>query len=105
MNIADQRNQDFLRPQYLRAGQHPLHQGLFAPAHGLCTGAPPARTWPSFRRGDAAAQAESNARVPIGRSGVPDHVAYGVLYLASDDSSFVTGSEMAIDGHGGYITQ
>ena len=55
------------------------------------------------RKGDPAAQAESNARVPFGRSGVPDDVAYGVLYLASDESSFVTGSELVIDG--GYVAQ
>jgi NAD(P)-dependent dehydrogenase (short-subunit alcohol dehydrogenase family) len=30
-------------------------------------------------------------------------VAYGVLYLASDESSFVTGSELIIDG--GYLAQ
>lgn len=36
--------------------------------------------------------------VPLGRYGRPEEVAYGVLYLASDESSFVTGSEVAIDG-------
>ena len=30
--------------------------------------------------------------------GTPEDVAYGVLYLASDESSFVTGSELVIDG-------
>ena len=57
----------------------------------------------AFRQGDAQAEAESIARVPIGRTGLPDDVAYGVLYLASDESSFVTGSELVIDG--GYIAQ
>jgi cyclopentanol dehydrogenase len=38
------------------------------------------------------------SRVPLGRYGEPDEVAYGVLYLASDESSFVTGSELVIDG-------
>ena len=57
----------------------------------------------AIREGDAEAQAESIARIPIGRTGVPDDVAYGVLYLASDESSFVTGSELVIDG--GYIAQ
>lgn len=35
---------------------------------------------------------------PIGRLGVPDDIAKGVLFLASDDSSFMTGSELVIDG-------
>ena len=39
-----------------------------------------------------------DALAPVGRLGVPDDVAYGVLYLASDESSFVTGSELVIDG-------
>jgi cyclopentanol dehydrogenase len=40
---------------------------------------------------------------PLGRDGKPEEVAYGVLYLASDESSFVTGSELVIDG--GYTAQ
>lgn len=38
------------------------------------------------------------ARVPLGRFGSAEDIAYGVLYLASDESSFVTGSELVIDG-------
>ena len=37
-------------------------------------------------------------RTPLGRLGRPEDVAYGALYLASDESSFVTGSELVIDG-------
>src|SRR5438132_2357422 len=37
-------------------------------------------------------------RVRLGRVGTVDDIAYGVLYLASDESSFVTGSELVIDG-------
>ncbi len=44
-----------------------------------------------------------DALAPVGRLGVPDDVAYGVLYLASDESSFVTGSELVIDG--GYTAR
>ncbi len=40
---------------------------------------------------------------PIGHVGEPNDVAYGVLYLASDESKFVTGSELVIDG--GYTAQ
>jgi len=35
---------------------------------------------------------------PLGHVGEPDDIAYGVLYLASDESKFVTGSELVIDG-------
>ena len=37
-------------------------------------------------------------RTPIGRTGRPEDIANGVLYLASDESSFVTGAELVIDG-------
>ena len=35
---------------------------------------------------------------PLGRVGDAMDIAYGILYLASDESSFVTGSELVIDG-------
>lgn len=41
---------------------------------------------------------EYRQRVPLGRFGTTEDIAYGVLYLASDESSFVTGSELVIDG-------
>ncbi len=37
-------------------------------------------------------------RLPMGRVGTSADIAYGVLYLASDEASFVTGSELVIDG-------
>ncbi|MGG4605268.1 SDR family oxidoreductase [Paenalcaligenes sp. Me131] len=40
---------------------------------------------------------------PIGHLGEADDIAYGILYLASDESKFVTGSELVIDG--GYTAQ
>jgi NAD(P)-dependent dehydrogenase (short-subunit alcohol dehydrogenase family) len=43
------------------------------------------------------------ALTPLRRLGEPIDVAYGVLYLASDEASFVTGAELVIDG--GYIAQ
>ena len=43
-------------------------------------------------------QETSLARTPIGRLGNANDIAYGILYLASDESSFVTGSELVIDG-------
>ena len=39
-----------------------------------------------------------NNRVPMARWGTADEIAYGILYLASDESAFVTGSELVIDG-------
>src|SRR5258707_223300 len=36
--------------------------------------------------------------IPMGRMGEPDEVAKAVLFLASDDSSFVTGIELFVDG-------
>ena len=47
---------------------------------------------------DAAHREERTQRIPLGRVGTAEDVAYGVLYLASDESSFVTGSELVIDG-------
>jgi len=38
------------------------------------------------------------ALTPLGRNGTSEDVALGALYLASDESSFVTGSELVIDG-------
>ena len=43
------------------------------------------------------------ATVPMGRLAKVEEIAYGILYLASDESSFVTGTELVIDG--GYSAQ
>lgn len=48
-----------------------------------------------------AEKAKALSRHPIGFLGEPDDIAYMVLYLASDESRFVTGSEMVVDG--GYL--
>ena len=49
--------------------------------------------------GDEATAHEKLARgIPLKRIGEPDDVAYCVLYLASDESKFVTGAEFKIDG-------
>lgn len=38
------------------------------------------------------------SRVPVGRFGTPDEIANAILFLASDEASFMTGSEMVVDG-------
>jgi len=50
------------------------------------------------RRADTATRQLMTSRIPMGRYGEPDEIAYGVLYLASDESSWTTGSELVIDG-------
>ncbi len=47
---------------------------------------------------EAELQAFLLAKHPIGRLGVPEDIAKGVLFLASEESSFMTGSELVIDG-------
>ena len=51
------------------------------------------QVWP-----DADSRKAAVARTALSRIGTAQDVAYGALYLASDESSFVTGSELVIDG-------
>ncbi len=50
------------------------------------------------RFGEREAYAKLGRQIPMGRIGEPEEVAYGVLYLASDESSFMTGAELVLDG-------
>jgi NAD(P)-dependent dehydrogenase (short-subunit alcohol dehydrogenase family) len=43
------------------------------------------------------------SRVPMGRFGIPDEIAKAAVFLASDDSSFVTGTELFVDGGAAQI--
>lgn len=47
--------------------------------------------------------AEVEQMTPLGRGAQPTEIAYGVLFLASDESSFVTGADLTIDG--GFLAQ
>ena len=44
------------------------------------------------------AKERARGSIPIGDFGAPADIAYGILYLISDESRFVTGAELVIDG-------
>ena len=69
-----------------RAGQHPAAQELFAK--------------------DPERAARRLVHVPMGRFGEPEEMANAVLFLASDESSFITASTFLVDGgiSGAYVT-
>jgi NAD(P)-dependent dehydrogenase (short-subunit alcohol dehydrogenase family) len=57
---------------------------------------PPMRT--SVTSADPATRERIIASVPMGRSGRPEEVAYAVLFLATDEASYITGTELVVDG-------
>ena len=58
---------------------------------------------PMLNATNAGERADKIAATPLRRIGEPIEVAYGVLFLASDEASFITGTELVIDG--GFIAQ
>ena len=58
---------------------------------------------PMLNATNAGERDDKIALTPLRRIGKPIEVAYGVLFLASDEASFVTGAELVIDG--GFIAQ
>ena len=58
---------------------------------------------PMTQTTDEARRAKIRDDVPLGRYGTSEDIAYGVLYLASDEAAYMTGSELVIDG--GYTAQ
>lgn len=73
----------------------------------VCAVAPGAIDTPMLRRGaDALAEdrvADISSRHPLGRFGEPEDIGWGVVYLASDEAKFVTGTTLHIDG--GYLAR
>ena len=57
----------------------------------------------SEKLGTPEGRADVMSKVPLGRIGTVDDVAFAALFLASDESSYVTGSELVVDG--GLIAQ
>jgi len=77
--------------QYAKAGVrvNSVHPGVM----------PPMRT--SQASADPARRAIMLANVPMGRAGRREEVGYAVLFLASDEASYITGTELVVDG--GYL--
>lgn len=81
----------FTRVAALEAAPHNIRVNAVVPGVVLT---PP--TLATFA--DAAAQRASAAAVPIGRIGTPEELAAAILFLASSDASYITGTSLTVDG-------
>jgi 3(or 17)beta-hydroxysteroid dehydrogenase len=86
---------EFARKGY-RVRVNSIHPGVIETDMGQQTFVSRARSHGS-NDVEAARQA-AMSRHPIGRLGVPDDIAKGIVFLASDDAGFMTGSGLVIDG-------
>jgi NAD(P)-dependent dehydrogenase (short-subunit alcohol dehydrogenase family) len=67
-----------------------------------CNSVHPGLIWTNMQAAAVGSNSITDARVspdrvPLGRAGQPDDVAHCVLYLASDEASYVTGAEFTVD--------
>lgn len=83
---------------------------LYAPDRIRVNSIHPGFIWTPMVEGHLASQGDVEegrkavgALHPLGHIGVPDDIAWGAVYLASDEAGFVTGSELVIDG--GYTAR
>ncbi|HEY7490699.1 MAG TPA: SDR family oxidoreductase [Candidatus Tectomicrobia bacterium] len=74
--------------QYARDGirVNSVYPGIMPPMRTSTTTASPER------------RARMLAQVPMGREGRREEVGYAVLFLASDEASYITGTELVVDG-------
>ena len=74
--------------QYAKSGirVNSVHPGMMPPMRTSVASADPERRRQRF------------SLIPMGRAGERDEVAYAVLFLASDEASYITGTELVVDG-------
>jgi NAD(P)-dependent dehydrogenase (short-subunit alcohol dehydrogenase family) len=71
--------------------------------NAVCPGVIETEMIDRFTGGDATALADLTATEPVGRLGTPDEIAEAVVWLCSDNASFVTGQALAVDG--GFVAR
>ncbi|MBN9325979.1 MAG: SDR family oxidoreductase, partial [Cellulomonas sp.] len=67
-------------------------------ANAVSPGPTRTATFDAFTEGSDDVEQAVVAQIPVGRVGRPEEVAAAVLFLASDESSFVAGAELVVDG-------